>query len=340
MEDRNHCVSRFKDEADIVVVGSCVVEIITYARYIPKVNETTTGYNVEERYSGKGANQCVAAAKLGASVALISKLGNDSMGKRYLEVLQKYPSINTKYIWLLQDVPTGVSSVTISNNDVQQTIAIPGANDYLFPSDIDAAKDILLKAKVILFQGGTPWETTLYCLSKLLVSSESTSKVVLNPSPAIYPLNPLVMILADIVCINELEAEIITDMKITCEEDLIECVNKLIFDMKCNTVIVTMGANGVVYASKENPRLKTIGVERVERSSDAHGVGDCFVGALAFFLCYFPQLPLGELIVRSCYVARQSLFTPGLHDSFPDKKTLNDLDERLFYPSCEFYRNI
>lgn len=339
MENRTHCISKLKDEADIVVIGACLFEIITYTHCIPKENEITRGYSIQERYSGKGANQCIAAAKLGASVALISKLGDDSNGKRYLEELQKYP-INTKYVWLLRDVPTGVSSVAINTENAQQTILVPGANDYLSLTDLDAAKDMLLKAKVIVCQGETPWETSLYCLSNLLVSSQSTAIIVLNPSPAVYPLHPLLLVLADIVCVNEREAGIITNMKINCEEDIIDCVNTLIFDMKCNTVIVTMGPSGVVYATKDSPRLKTVKVEPVETSSDAYGVGDCFVGALAFYLCYFPHLPLGEQIIRSSYIARQSLYSPGLQDSFPDKKSLCYLNEKLFSPCCKFYKNI
>ncbi|KAI5711640.1 hypothetical protein M8J75_001985 [Diaphorina citri] len=331
MGDWSHCVANLKDEADIVVVGSCLVEFITYVQTLPKPEETVKGYHFEQRFSGKGANQCVAAAKLRASVALISKLGNDKFGISYLEELRKYNSINTKYIWLLQDVTTGVCSKVISNKGTHQTNIIPGANTYLSASDIDAAKNLLLKAKVIMFQGETPWETTLYCLSKLHVSLESRAKIIVNPSPAVYPLNPIVMILADIICINEQEAEIITDMKINNEEDLADCMEKLL-DMKCNTVIITLGGSGVVYATRDNPRLKTITVDHVEYPIESEGVGDCFVGALAYYLCYFPQLPLGEMILRSCHVARQSLFNVGLQNSFPDKETLPD---NLFSPKCE-----
>lgn len=334
--DLGYCVAGLNDEADIVVVGSCIIECVTYVRtLLSKYDLSMAGHNVHHRYGGKGANQCVAAAKLGASVALISKLGLDRMGKSYIEELQKYHCINTKYIWFLKDIPTGVATIAISNSNAHTTILVPGANTYLSPSDVDAARNMLLKAKVVLLQGETPWETTLYCLSKLLVSPESRAKVVLNPSPAVYPMNPMVLILADIVCLNELEAGVIAGMSIDNEEDLAECMIRLL-DMKCDTVIITLGDNGVVYASIESPRLKTIPIDRVE-PVESHGAGDCFVGALAFFLCYYPDLPLGELIVRSCHIARESLLVAGLQNSFPE---VQNLDRRLFYPTCEFYKDI
>ncbi|KAL1464379.1 hypothetical protein WDU94_004030 [Cyamophila willieti] len=330
-QDKTFCVAKLNDAADIVVVGSCLVKLVAYGKNLPRFSQTVEGYTAKHRFTGKGANQCVAAAKLGASVALVSKVGNDLYGRRYLEELQKYPSINTKYIWVMQDVPTGIASNVISNSDNYQSIIVPGANACLSIADLNVAKDLLLSAKVVLFQGETPWETTVYGLKKLLVSSGSTAKMIVNPSPAVYPLDPVVMILADIICMNELEAEIITNMEIRNEEDIAECIEKLL-DMKCKTVIITLNNSGIVYASQDSPRLKTVAINRVENIVETDGMDDCFVGALTFYLCYYPQLSLGEIIYRSAEVARLSTFHVGLQTSFPNRESLN---EELLSPVCK-----
>lgn len=302
--------------ADIVVVGSCMIDLVSYVSRLPVAGETVQGLKFTQGFGGKGANQCVAATKLGAKTALIARLGEDNFGKTYLDEFKKYPTLNTSHVALVPDQTSGMAPISVANDGENQIVIVPGANLKLSPSDIDDAEPLLVHSKVVLFQGEIDWNTTLYCLRKVKTYSNE----------AFSTLDPAIFSLADVICVNEVEAEILTNKKISADEDAIECV-KTLLDKECNTVIITMGGSGVVYASKQdNATIHSLQVERVT-PVDSTGAGDCFLGALSYYYSYFPNLPLREMISRSCQIARLSVLQRGTQESFPSRQAL---DPNLF----------
>ncbi|KAL1450930.1 hypothetical protein WDU94_003241 [Cyamophila willieti] len=358
-----------KEKTDvIVVVGSCMIDLVSYVPRLPMPGETIHGTKFQQGFGGKGANQCVAAAKLGASTALVAKLGGDNFGACYLSELAKYESLNTRYVTRAREgISSGMASISVSSNGENQIVIVPGANSTLCNSDIDTALPLLRNSKVVVFQGETPWSTTRYCLERLSISNEVLSILNVAPAPS-TPCSDLLtsLTLASIVCVNEVEAELLTQVKLDYRvkrrrawmvlgrvtalpsithvmldffgplilgevnshiSDSLDCL----FSLGCQTVIITLGASGAVFATaKGSNTVEKVEVERVNHPVDTTGAGDCFLGALAYFISYFPSLPLGEQISRACKIARLSVMQYGTQPSFPSR---SQLDESLLSSS-------
>ncbi|KAI5717655.1 hypothetical protein M8J77_009186 [Diaphorina citri] len=325
-----------EDRADIVVVGSCMIDLVSYVPRLPRPGETIHGTKFQQGFGGKGANQCVAAAKLGASTALVAKLGKDKFGDSYLTELATCSNINTRYVHRAEDnVSSGIATICVSNTGENQIVIVPGANSSLGVSDIDAAMGLLLASKVVVFQGETPWSTTLYCLKQLKMKSNSKVTTMINVAPAPTDSSPELLTslpLASIVCVNEIEAEMLT--QIPPEPHTTACVEKLL-DLGCERVILTLGGKGAVFATAEDRRVRTVGVDTVDHPVDTTGAGDCFLGALSYYLSYFPSLPLGEQISRACKIARLSVMHYGTQDSFP---CCSDLEKGLVSASSQYFQ--
>uniref|UniRef100_A0A8D8SS68 Ribokinase n=1 Tax=Cacopsylla melanoneura TaxID=428564 RepID=A0A8D8SS68_9HEMI len=314
-------------KTDIVVVGSCMIDLVSYVPRLPMPGETIHGTKFQQGFGGKGANQCVAAAKLGASTALVAKLGGDNFGACYLSELNQYDNLNTRYV-TREEISSGMASISVSSNGENQIVIVPGANSTLCNSDIDAALPLLRNSKVVVFQGETPWSTTRYCLDKM-VHTEVLSILNVAPAPSI-PCSDLItsLTLASIVCVNEVEAELLTQIKLDSEEHISDSLDSL-FSLGCKTVIITLGANGAVFATSKSRTVEKVQVKKVDHPVDTTGAGDCFLGALAYFISYFPSLPLGEQISRACKIARLSVMQCGTQPSFPSLSLLEFLDESL-----------
>lgn len=324
MGDNTLCVTGRDRKADIVVVGSCMIDLVSYVPRLPMPGETIHGTRFHQGFGGKGANQCVAAAKLGASTALVAKLGNDSFGQSYLDELSKHDNINTSHVRRGDNTSSGMASISVSSETGEnQIVIVSGANLTLSECDIDSALALLRQSRVVVFQGETPWRTTRYCLDQLQGVSDVTS--IVNVAPAPEELSPDLLASltkASIVCVNEVEAELLTGIKPDSEARLSECLTRL-SQLGIRVSVVTLGAQGVVYTSRDDGTVRRVCVESVKHPVDTTGAGDCFLGALAFYLCYFPSLPLGEQLSRACSIARLSVMQCGTQESFPSRSDLN-----------------
>ncbi|XP_049827749.1 ribokinase-like isoform X2 [Schistocerca gregaria] len=186
---------------EIVIVGSCMIDLCCYVSRLPRSSETLEGYKFKKGFGGKGANQCVSAARLGARTGLVARLGDDVFAKEYLEELQN-GGINTKHVTVTKGVSSGMAQITVADSGENQIVIVPGANTYLDEQDVNNAKEMIINAKIVLFQMETPLKTTMHTL-QLMQGNPGIS--ILNVAPASSSLPPEIYDLVDILCVNEVE---------------------------------------------------------------------------------------------------------------------------------------
>ncbi|XP_054052523.1 ribokinase isoform X2 [Rissa tridactyla] len=286
--------------AEVVVVGSCMTDLVSLTTRLPRAGETILGHKFFIGFGGKGANQCVQSARLGAKTSLICKVGKDSFGNDYVENLKK------------NGISTGQNVIVI----------VPGANLLLNFEDLKRASDVICKAKVVVCQLEI---TPAVSLEALKMAHASGVKTLFNPAPALADLDPQFYSYSDIFCCNETEAEILTGIPVGNLEDA-EKVGRMLLERGCKLVIVTLGAEGCMMISVEEPIPKHVPAGKV-RAVDTTGAGDSFVGALAFYLAYYPKLAMEEMIRKSNCVASVSVQASGTQSSYPYRK---DLPQDLF----------
>nr|XP_021145160.1 ribokinase isoform X4 [Columba livia] len=267
---------------------------------LPRAGETILGHKFFIGFGGKGANQCVQSARLGAKTSLICKVGKDSFGNDYVENLKK------------NGISTGQNVIVI----------VPGANLLLNSEDLKRASDVICNAKVVVCQLEI---TPAVSLEALKMAHASGVKTLFNPAPALADLDPQFYTYSDIFCCNETEAEILTGIPVGNLEDA-EKVGRMLLQRGCKLVIVTLGAEGCMMISVEEPIPKHVPAGKV-RAVDTTGAGDSFMGALAFYLAYYPKLPMEEMIRKSNCVASVSVQASGTQSSYPYRK---DLPQDLF----------
>jgi ribokinase len=263
----------------IVVVGSMIFDFVAVADRLPRKGETVMGSHFGMHTGGKGANQAVQAARLGADVCMVGKVGCDFMGDKILENL-KNEGINTGHIKRDPNVPTAACCIHVDaegNNDI---IISPGANMTVQPADIDDALEEIYKADMILLQLEIPLETIMYTAGK---AAEKDIPIILDPAPA-AEIPDLLFKMAMYVTPNETEAEFYSGLRIG-DNDLgmwAEKASQKLMSLGAKNVIITLGKQGAYYAAQENhKRFKTF--EDI-KAVDTTAAGDAFNGALAVAL--------------------------------------------------------
>ncbi|NXQ54180.1 RBSK Ribokinase, partial [Anthoscopus minutus] len=291
------------------------------ATRLPKAGETILGHKFFVGFGGKGANQCVQSARLGAKTSLICKVGNDSFGNDYVENLKKN-GISAAFVGQTTDAATGTASIIVNSEGQNVIVIVPGANLLLNVEDLKRASDVICKAKVVVCQLEI---TPAVSLEALKMARASGVKTLFNPAPALADLDPQFYTYSDIFCCNETEAEILTGIPVGSLEDA-EKVGCMLLERGCKLVIITLGAEGCMMISGDEPIAKHIPAGKV-RAVDTTGAGDSFVGALAFYLAYYPKLSMEEMIRKSNCVASVSIQALGTQSSYPYRK---DLPQDLF----------
>ncbi|KAF7990797.1 hypothetical protein HCN44_000602 [Aphidius gifuensis] len=306
--------------SSIVVVGSCMIDSTSFSERLPKPGETIAGTRFDKTFGGKGANQCVAAAKLGATTSLIAALGNDASGREYINQLEKY-KINSEHVKLVPDVSSGSAQIMVAENGENMIVIVKGANDYLTSDDVNKARQTIKNASVLITQFESSLDATLEALK--LHKGHGTS--ILNGAPALANPGREILESCDIFCVNETEAQIMTGIEPLNLINAQDALDKL-FIQGCKIVIITLGGTGSVFATRKQQKMIHIPVEIV-KPIDTTGAGDAFLGALAYFLCYHEKLSLEEKIIRASKIATESVLKIGTQSSFPTK---NELPQELF----------
>ena len=293
--------------SDISVLGIFVADISFSGPKIPAIGETILGNKYNVGPGGKGCNQAVAIARLGAKVNFISKIGKDSYGELALNTLTKN-KINTESIIQDENLQTGVAGILVDQNSGKNAInVIVGAPSTLKVAEIDKHIDIIKNSKIFLTQLEVPKDVTLHCLK---IAKENGCLTILNPAPA-SEISKEFYNKIDYFTPNETEAEFYTGIKITNEKEAKQAAAKLI-DLGIKKIIITLGEKGLFYSDgKEEIFLKANSVKAI----DTTGAGDAFNGGLAFGLS--KKKPIKECLELANKVAGISTTKLGAGDAMP-----------------------
>lgn len=296
----------------IVVVGSSNTDMIVRSDRLPLAGETVLGQDLVTAAGGKGANQAVAAARLGAPVTFVAKIGTDMFGDEALANFHR-EGLDTRFVFREPGVPSGVALIVVGPDGQNIITVAPGANNRLSPADIESAREVFAGAAVVVLQLETPVETVT---AAARMGKANGATVILNPAPA-RPLPDELLELVDILTPNETEAEILTG-----EKDPTAAARRLL-DRKLNTVLITLGKNGALFATGQEPAKIIPGF--VVKAVDATAAGDAFNGALAVAVAEGRNMD--QAIRFSHAVAALSVMKLGAQPSLP---TLNEV--RRFLP--------
>lgn len=302
----------------ICVVGSSNIDLVSYVPRLPKLGETLQGSHFQIGFGGKGANQAVMAAKLGAEVLMITKLGEDTFGRDTLENYQNL-GFDTRHVLFTDESFTGVAPIWVDESSGNNAIIIaPGANDLLSPADIENARSDIAATQMVVCQWECPLETTLAALRE---GRNADILTIFNPAPARAELPDEAYQLTDIFCPNESETELLTGQPVETVEQAEEAA-QILRRRGAKTVILTLGERGSLLVSDEETTLvPTTPVTAV----DTTGAGDSFVGSLSYFLGCGLTIP--EAMARASQIAAISVQKPGTQSSFPNRA---DLPSDLF----------
>lgn len=257
----------------IGVVGSINMDMTVTAQRIPGKGETITGDAISYIPGGKGANQAVAAARLGADVTMFGCVGKDDNGRVLIENL-KNEGIHTEYIKVRENQVTGLAVITVAESD-NCIIVLAGANNTVDIEYIDTIKEKLLRCDIVLLQQEILQETVEYVIG--LCASHGV-KVILNPAPARELKRELIELL-DYITPNEHEARIIFGEMADTESLLKQYPEKL---------IITQGEKGVIYINHEKEAVAL--PARKSNVVDTTGAGDTFNGAFAVALGLYDNM--------------------------------------------------
>lgn len=258
----------------IVVVGSINRDIVVSTGRMPVLGETIQGEGIEYLSGGKGANQAVGVARLGAESVLVGAVGDDFFGQGTLHELEQI-GVSTQCIETIAGTPTGVANIyrTLGDNCI---VIIPGANGMCTPELVGRYEHEIEQADILLTQLEVPVETVYHALS---LAKQSGVTTVLNPAPA-QELPEALLQLVDYITPNETEFAALSGYSLDTEAEL----EKAMLEWKNRyniQVIVTLGEKGCAYL--QSGRMERIPGLKVE-VADTTGAGDCFNGALSFGL--------------------------------------------------------
>lgn len=303
----------------ICMVGSCNVDLIARAPRLPGPGETLVGTKFQIGFGGKGANQAVMAAKLGAQVSVVSRVGNDVFGKDTLRNFQEL-GVDTTYLGMDDELFSGVAPIWVDEQTGQNTIIIvPGANYGFFAKDVRAASSAILNADVLICQLEVLMEVTLEAFRVAKENADSGVLTLLNPAPAAELPDELIR-LSDVIIPNEVEAAMLTGIATDTLEG-VEAAGRALHAKGAKSVIITLGKRGAMFMEDGQP-AQYVSAQEVQ-AVDSTGAGDAFVGSLAYFLAQ--KRPMRESVNKACAIATRSVLKPGTQVSFPTRDEVAEL---------------
>ncbi len=295
----------------ILVIGSSNTDLVVSTTRFPHPGETVLGNDFFMHPGGKGANQAVAAARLGAKVTFIAKVGDDLFGQAALASLTK-EGIDISAVGKDSEMPSGIALITVNAQAENTIIVAPGANMHLTAADIDNQESLIRSSDLILVQLEIPMQTVEHIVG---LARKHEKRIILNPAPA-QRLSDALFKGLFLITPNETEAALLTGVDPKAAGAPREMATKLL-ERGVQNVIITLGENGAWFSSPHQqlqvpaPKVQPV---------DSTGAGDVFNGALAHFLADGVLMP--QALSQACRAASFSVTKKGAQTSAPTKADL------------------
>jgi len=290
----------------IAVVGSNMVDLITYVNRMPVKGETVEAPSFEMGHGGKGANQAVAAAKLGASVVMVTAVGDDMFADNTIKNFENF-GVDTTYVRRVPGRSSGVAPIMVEPSGENSILIVKGANADLSPADVERAAELLKTCDLILLQLEVPLETVYAAIA---FGKRHGVKTLLNPAPATPALDVEKIRDVSFFMPNETELAILTGMPVATEEEIATAARRILAK-GVETVIVTLGSRGaLLVTSTRIHRVEPVRVMPV----DTTGAGDAFVGSFARY--FAAGLGLDAALDKAARYAADSVTRRGTQKAY------------------------
>jgi ribokinase len=305
----------------ILVVGSTMIDLIAYAEVLPEAGQTIVGTGFAMGFGGKGANQAVAAARLGARVTMDNCLGEDSYGA---DTLRNFEDQGVDTSWV-RKVPgsSGVAPIWVDAAGMNRIICVPGANDETSPELAVAAFDAV-GPSVVVAQFETPQATTAAVFARARAAGVTT---ILNPAPA-APIEEAVIASTDWLVPNEHEFALIGGGALGGDADAEDAALRDLAERLEVSLVVTLGERGAAVLPRGG-QVTRVAAPQV-RATDTTGAGDAFVGAFAVGLAQ--GWDAADAARLGCVFAADSVTRPGTQSSFAPRDAAAAMLDRIATP--------
>ena len=298
----------------IIIVGSANVDLIVRSERLPNPGETVVGDDFLTAGGGKGANQAIAARRLGADVTFVARVGDDGPGRFALDSF-KAEGLDLTAVRVDQVAPTGVALILVDQYGQNMIAVASGANSHLSPDDVQLAEPSIARSNVLVVQLEIPLETVQAALE---IAGRHAVVTILNPAPARQVPDRLLR-LVDWLTPNELEARTLTGVTVTDAVSAREA-GRILLQRGVKNVVITLGSSGAVYLS--NGSTETIEPFPVV-AIDTVGAGDAFTAALAVSLAR-GRSPL-EALTHASAAGALATTTRGAQPSLPGEVDVSSL---------------
>ncbi|RKL61607.1 ribokinase [Thermoanaerobacteraceae bacterium SP2] len=299
----------------ITVVGSSNIDYIISNKKLPEPGETIYGTGMFITAGGKGANQAAAAARLGADVCFLSKVGGNDKNSEILWEKLKWAGVNIDNIEVEENTYCGYGFVMVSEDGQNRIIIIKGANEYITPQYVEKHKETIINSKICMSEFMIPIETAEYAIS---IAHNNGVVTILNPAPA-FPIDDRFYKKIDIITPNEIEARDISGVEIKDKKSAVEAANY--FHAKgVKNVLITLGSRGSFISDGTRQEfIKSYNVKAIDTS----GAGDSFNGGLAYSI--WKGKDIFEAAHFATAVAAVSVTRQGTMPSMPTLSEVEDL---------------
>lgn len=298
----------------IAVLGSINLDLVIQCAHLPLPGETVIAESLREVSGGKGANQAVAAARLGAEVTMIGRVGGDDAGVGLLKNLQA-EGINTAHVSCSKseaedlEISSGIAVVMVEQSGENSIVVVPGANGIVSVEDIDRAAAVIKQSDVLVVQLEIPVETVIYACR---IARQAGVRIILDPAPA--PRNvPEHFFDVDLICPNQSEAGLLLDRSVSSIAEAKEASDGLIRKGAKNAII-TMGKQGAVLNDGAGI---TVVPPCVVEAVDSTAAGDAFAAALA--VRWSEQASLEDATQFACAAGALAASKPGAQPGMPTR---------------------
>ena len=291
----------------VVVVGSINMDLVVRCPSLPRPGETVLAADVQELPGGKGANQAVAASRMGGAVSMVGRVGDDAFGSQLVNHLRDQ-GVETSHVRVSSNKASGLAIVSVDDRGENSILVVPGANACVSEEDVWASQELIRNADVLLVQLEIPVQTVVAAVN---IARQSGVKVVLDPAPC-NGLLPEELQQADLICPNVSEAEVILNCEIS---DLAsaESAAENLYERGFKRAVITLGENGALYTHKgASVHAKGFEVAAV----DTTAAGDAFAGTLAVH--WHGENDLGQAVAFANAAGALTAGRLGAQTAMPD----------------------